>query len=90
MKEPQPSEFAEIVRRGQEMYDRHIRPIVEPGNTGKFLVLDIDTGEYEMDEDDLTASQLAEAKHPNSLLYTVKVGYPTAYRIGSSMAGKAP
>jgi hypothetical protein len=72
----------EIGRRGQEIYDRQIRSQVETGNRGKFLVLDVETGAYEMDADDLTASKRLLARLPEALLYGMRIGYPTAYRLG--------
>ncbi|MBI3910689.1 MAG: hypothetical protein HY320_07125 [Armatimonadetes bacterium] len=73
----------EIGHRGQELYDRVIRPQVEAGNKGKFLVLDIETGDYEIDEDDLAASERLLARRPGGKLYGVRIGYPVAYRIGA-------
>ncbi|HLX62089.1 MAG TPA: hypothetical protein VKX17_12480 [Planctomycetota bacterium] len=43
----------EIERIGEEIYRRDIRPKVMPRHKGKFLFLDIESGDYEMDEDDL-------------------------------------
>jgi hypothetical protein len=45
----------EIVERGQALYDQQIREKVEPQHNGKFLVLDIETGEYEVDADSVAA-----------------------------------
>ena len=41
----------EFARRGDEIYERDLRPHVEAGNEGKFIVIDIDTGAYEIDAD---------------------------------------
>jgi len=41
----------EIVQRGQVLYDQQIRAQVETRHKGKFLVLDIETGNYEIDVD---------------------------------------
>src|SRR5919198_609560 len=46
----------EFARRGDEIYERDLRPHVEAGNEGKFIVIDIDTGAYEIDADELVAS----------------------------------
>lgn len=73
----------DISRRGTELYEKHIRPLVERENSGKYLVLDIETGEYEIDEDHLAASNRAAAKRPNALLFTLRIGYPVGGRIGS-------
>ncbi len=72
----------EIVRRGEEIYEQQIRAKVEPQNKGKFLVIDIKTGAYELDEDDLTASKRLLARHPDAEIYGLRIGYPAAYRLG--------
>jgi hypothetical protein len=43
----------EIVKRGKEWYERDIRSKVEEGNKGKILMIDIETGEYEIDDNPL-------------------------------------
>jgi hypothetical protein len=73
----------EIARRGQEYYDRSLRAQLEPEHKGKYLVLDVDTGDYEMDESQLAALDRAEAKHPDTVFYTLRVGYRAVGRIGA-------
>ncbi len=72
----------EIVARGQQLYDDKIRPKVELGNIGKILVVDIETGDYVIDDDHLRATDLALAKRPDAALYSVRIGYPTLAKIG--------
>ena len=72
----------QVAARGQSIYEDHIRSKVEFGNKGKFLVIDIETGEYELDADDLTATKRALTKRPAARLYGLRIGYPTAYRLG--------
>jgi|GEM_PF-424218 len=74
----------EIARIGQEIYDTKIRHEVEVHGHGQILVIDIESGNYEMDPDHLTASHRARAKHPGGAFFAVKVGYPTLARIGGS------
>ncbi len=75
----------EIVERGEALYNQQIRDQVETGNEGKFLVLDIETGAYEVDEDELAAVQRAKAKNANAALYIMRIGYATAYRLGGQV-----
>ncbi len=75
----------EIVKRGEELYNRHLRAEVEAGNEGKFLILDIETGAYEVDSDELAAVQRAKATNPNAVLYIMRIGYATAYKIGGQV-----
>ncbi len=80
----------EVGRRGQALYDQQIRDKVEAEHAGKFLVVDITTGDFEIDEDDLVASERALAKNPNAVLYGLRIGSPAAYRLGAtSMIVKA-
>jgi hypothetical protein len=72
----------DVESRGEEIYERQIRQRVEAGNHGKFVVIDIETGEYELDDDDLEATKRALAKRADAVLYGLRVGYPTAYSMG--------
>lgn len=76
----------EIVRRGQALYEEQIRQKVEPGNEGKLLVINVETGEYEMDADDVAAAERAKARFPKAPLFTMRVGYPSAYRLGGRLS----
>ena len=72
----------EVAARGEAIYDRDIRSQVESDNKGKFLVIDIESGDYEIDREDLLASERIKAKRPDAILYGLRIGYPTAYRLG--------
>lgn len=74
----------DIARRGQDRYEREIRARVEsePGNRGKLLALDVDSGEFALADDSLTALDRLKARNPNARAYIVRVGYPTAVKIG--------
>jgi hypothetical protein len=74
----------EIVERGREIYDRDIRSRVESAYQGRFLVVDVLSGDFEIADSDRLASDQLRAKNPNCVLYGIRIGYPTAYRIGSS------
>ena len=76
----------ETCRLGEEIYEREIRARVEKGNVGKYLVIDIETGEYEMDDDHLAAVRRARARHADATLYGMRVGYPALAKIGGSWA----
>ncbi len=72
----------EVATRGEAIYEQDIRPNVESENKGKYLVLDIESGEYEIDQDDLVATKRVMARCPNAVLYGLRIGYPAAYRLG--------
>ena len=74
---------SEVESRGEGIYDRQIRDKVELKHKGRFLVIDIETGEYEIDDDDLVATKRLLVKRPNAVIYGVRIGFPSAYRIGA-------
>lgn len=78
----------EVESRGEEIHERQIRQNVEAGNKGKFVVIDIVTGEYEVDEDDLQATKRALAKRSDAVLYGLRIGYPTAYNLSGHFASE--
>ena len=72
----------EIGRRGQALYDQQLRAQVEDGNRAKVLILDVNTGDYEIDDEDLTASKRLLERRPEAVLFGVRIGHRAAYRLG--------
>ncbi len=72
----------EIAERGQILYERDIRGSLPGSARGSFLVLDIETGDYEMDRDQLAAVKRARAKHLDGAFYILRVGHSAAYHLG--------
>lgn len=72
----------EIVRRGQRLYEQGIREQIPAESQGQFLVIDVETGLYEVDASDFEAMQRARARNPDAALYIMRIGFPTAYRLG--------
>ena len=70
--------------RGQALYDTQIRAQVEAEHRGKFLILDVITGDYEIDAEDITASERLLVRRPEAVLFGVRVGYRAAYRLGGN------
>ena len=73
----------EFARRGDEIYERDLRPHIEVGNEGKFIVIDIETGAYEIDADELVASDRLLARHPDAQVWLRQVGSRYARRFGT-------
>ena len=73
----------EIARIGEQWYAEQLRTLVEPAHRGKYLVLDIRSGDYQIAPDDLTATRELLSRHPDALTYGVRIGYPEAYRLGA-------
>ena len=72
----------EFARYGDEIYDREIRPHVGPDDEGKYVVIDIETGAYEIDQDELVASDRLLARRLDAQIWTRRVGSRYARRFG--------
>ncbi len=74
----------EIARRGREIYERDIRSEeFDREHRGEFLVVDVTSGEHELDPNEAEAFDRAEDKNPEGLFYLMRVGYRAAHRIGA-------
>lgn len=76
---------SEIARRGEEIYERSLREKLEPGNVGKFLVIDIETGEYEIGDDHVEVSCRAQLRFPDHARFGMRIGYAGSFRIGGAL-----
>jgi len=75
----------EFARRARGWYERGIRTKVDtPENFGKRLIINIETGEYEMDDDSLAATERLLDRDPDAQLYGMKIGFPAASKRGGS------
>jgi hypothetical protein len=74
--------LGEVVDKGTEIYDSRLKQLLEPDHVGEYVVINVDTGEYELDKDRLAASDRAAARHPGARLYATRVGYRTIGRLG--------
>ena len=76
----------EIARRGQEIYARVVRPTLSEADIGKFVEVDIESEEYEVDPDMLEAAHRLLERRPDAQMWLERVGYVAAH----SMSGTLP
>lgn len=77
----------EHARRGTALYEQQVRPQVESGNDGKIVALDVDSGDFEVADNSLMASQRLMDRHPDAQIWCVRIGHPAVHRIGPRIAG---
>ncbi len=71
-----------VCARGKKMYQEQIKPLVEPRENGKFIIIDIESGDYEIDEDEIAADERLNERRPDAMGYLGRIGCKAAYRIG--------
>ena len=72
----------EIAIRGQRIYEERVRSEVEGTHHGEFVVIDVDSGDYEVDSKDIDASIRLRERRPGAITFGLRVGFPAAYRLG--------
>lgn len=73
----------QIAERGEEIYADRLRDTVETAeNIGKIIVIDVETGDYEVDADGLQASHRLRARLPGGTLYGLRIGYDAVEGFG--------
>jgi len=76
----------EIIRRGEELYEKSIRDQVETDeNVGKIVSIDIESGDYAVDEDPVAAGLQVQSRHPEAAIYGKRIGYDAAFAIGGTL-----
>ncbi len=74
----------ELAKLASEVFDRVVRPTLRPEDDGKFVAIDIDTGEHEIDEDDYAAVMRLRSRKPAAEVWLLRAGDETTYRMGLS------
>ena len=70
----------EFARRGQAIYEKQVRPQVEEGNSGRVVAIDIETGEFEVADAPIAASDRLFARCPEAQPWFVRVGHRALHR----------
>ena len=74
----------EIGALGEKIYQERIKPLVYPAEKGKFLIIDVESGDYELDEKAIVASKRLRQRRPDAVNFGMKVGYVAAFHFGGS------
>ena len=72
----------EVAQRGDGIYEREVLPCLGPDDEGKFALIDVETGDFELDRDEVAASDRLLARHPDAQVWTRQVGSRYARRFG--------
>lgn len=73
----------ELARRGQELYEAQIQQTVESGNVGRIVAIDIETGNYEVADNVLPATNRLFARNPDAQPWVIRIGCPAVYHFGA-------
>lgn len=76
----------EIAKRGRDLYDRSLRTQVEVrDNIGKIIAIDIITGNYEIDDNLLEASDRLLSQFSDAAIWIERIGFNAVYAVGGTL-----
>src|SRR6266516_382285 len=71
-----------FARRGDAIYEKDILPKLAAKDVGKFLAIDIETGEYEIAADEMKAGDKLRRRLPEAQIWMVLIGYASTRKFG--------
>ena len=69
----------EMADLGETIYREKIRPRLTENDIGKFVHIDVNSGEYEIDDDDVEGEIRLVERVPNARIHGIRIGYTAAY-----------
>ena len=77
-------ERKDIATVGRAMYEG-LRAEMESTQWGRLVVIDVNTGDYEVADDDVTATMRLIERNPGAVTWGERIGYPAPYRASQRM-----
>ena len=81
---------ADIATTGRAIYHEKILPTLEPEDVNKLVVIDVNSGDYEIDAEDTAALARLLERRPDAYTWLERVGHPAAYHMGSLLPSQLP
>jgi hypothetical protein len=76
----------EVAKRAYRIYESGVRHKVETEeNIGKMVIINVETGDYEVDKTGIQAAKNLQAKSPYARLFGIRIGYNVAVSFGGVM-----
>src|SRR5436853_6324341 len=72
----------EFARRGDALVESKVRPILTAADEDKFVAIDIETGEFELDKNEMNAAERLRKRVPDPQIWLVHVTLGYLHRFG--------
>ena len=80
------SDLDPITEAGEHIYRERYQSQYEADHFGKYLAIDVVTGDATLADDAVEAMERAHGMHPDHVLYLVKIGSRGVYNLGSRLS----
>jgi hypothetical protein len=78
---------SEFARRGDALVQAKVRPNLTPADEDKFVAIDIETGEYELDKNEMKAADRLRKRVADPQIWLVHVNLGYLHRFGGMGEG---
>lgn len=75
---------------GKAIYDQKIKDDLGPEFKGKVVAIDIYSGDYEIGDDDLEATDRLMERRPDAYMWMERVGYPAVHFVSRRPTNSKP
>jgi len=75
----------EFARRGNEIYEQDVKPKLTAEDYGKYVAIDIETRQWEMNADEGAADERLLSRVPDAQMWMSRVGYGYIRRFGGAV-----
>ena len=79
----------ETASLGDKIYERDIRPHVEPEHVGEVIAIDVDSGDYTLADSASAAAKRLRGRRPDAQVWLMRVGYETLRSFGGGSRRRA-
>ena len=83
MSTPSRMPYAEQKRRGEAIYDAQIRHRIAPADSDKFVLIDVLSGDYEIDGRSAPARIRLRARRPDAVIHTMQNHHSRVIKVRS-------
>jgi hypothetical protein len=73
---------------GDAIYERDIRAQVEPHRNGEIVAIDVESGAWEIDSDQMTAAHRLEERQPGAIIWVLRAGSRYLTKFGAGRSSK--
>jgi len=72
--------LSEFSQKGEDIYNTRIQPELPPSLKGKIVAIEVESGDYFIEDTPLKACIEGQKKYPNKQFYFKRIGYRSVYK----------
>ena len=83
------SRSQQLAQRGEVIYQKKLKELLEPKYNGQFVAIEVDSGDYFLGDTPLDAIHRGKEKYPDKPFHVMRVGPKTAFNLKSNFLKQA-